>query len=320
MPPSASALAVLAALLLSACATLPKPGDANLTIVPDGPEDFEYDAAHQRLIVGSHPPVFVPVNADGTLGNFVDALATAQPDLHMVGISLTRDGKTLYAINKAKRTIDIFDVTPAALVPRGSLPQSDLLRASANEVFAARENEVYVTNAQGSRAPIFEALTIRRWATVAYWNGTKWIRAADRIGFANGMQMSSDERTLYVAGFQEKAIHVYSRNADGTLTEQRRLKLPSAPDNLKWDDEAKRAKLVVAVHPSQLRTSLHIKISDRVSAPSRVLLVDPNDGKCEELYRGDEINAASTAFLQGKNLYISQIRRGYLLRHLVEAQ
>ena len=307
-------MAVLALLTATACAS---GGGSGQTRVKPHPEDFEHDPANRRLIVASDPPAFVAINDDGTLGAVTQAVFDERP-LDMVGISLTPDGRLLYAINKNTRRIDVFEVKPDALVYRESLPQHDSIRKYANEVFAVRENQVYVSNAQGSRHPLLEALFKRPQANLMYWNGAVWQEAATGIRFGNGMQISADEKTFYVAGFQDRAIHVYRREPDGLLTETALIDVGGGPDNLKWADDA-RTMLLVPTHRSSFNTFLHLRTCGRWAAPSevRTVTVPPAPRDVKTIYpaagqTGREVHAASTALLIGKDLYISQIVRPYL--------
>jgi arylesterase / paraoxonase len=320
MPNPLAVPAILVLIVLSACATGKPAGSID---VEPGPEDFEYDPAYRRLIVASKPPVFVAIGDDGQLGAVTDAVPGDTSNLHMVGISLTPDGRLLYAINKKTNRIDVFDVTEQALEYRHSLPRDPRIRGKANEVFAVRENEVYVSNAQGSRLALIEALFRRPWANVLYFDGNGWREAAKGIRFGNGIQISADEKTLYVAGFQDRAIHVYARSSDGSLAETGLIPVGGSPDNLKWEDDA-RTRLLVASHPSQLRTFLHILTGGRTAARSEVrsVSVSPGDAAPRVIYpapgqSGREINAASTAMLNGKHLYISQIVRPYLFHCII---
>lgn len=62
-----------------------------------------------------------------------------------------------------------------------------------------------------------------------YWNGTEWQEEATDIRFGNGMQISADEKTFYVAGFQDRAIHVYRREPNGLSTDTACVTAPSVP-------------------------------------------------------------------------------------------
>lgn len=284
--------------------------------VARGPEDFELDPTPgaSRLIVGSRPPFVVPVTASG--------LGTPQPiaiagngkdvkDLHLIGLSavIDRDGTPLlYAIDKG-RGVAVFEIQPGQLVYRTTLA-GDL--GNANAVLALPNGHVYVSRGQGTTKLrwLIEALFGRPWAKLMFFDGTTWREEVRDLRFGNGLQISQDGKTLYVASFRGREIRAYERNDDGTLGETpRHISLPAMPDNLKWSDDG---KLTVAAHPSLFRSFLYtVNIG---SPPSEVYEIDVHRGSVERIYRNDgsPIGGASSAQRKGDRMFITQIVRPWL--------
>lgn len=280
------------------------------------PEDFELDPTPgaSRLIVGSMPPFVVPITESGLGTPQPIAVHPADITLDMVGISAVLDAggvPLLYAINK-HRGIEVFEIERDRLVHRKSIgPTRPRDLANANEVLALPDGRIYVSRAQGRSglAGLIELLFNRPWAKLMFFDGTSWREEAGDLRFGNGLQISSDGRTLYVAAFGGKEIRAYDRAADGTLGNPRRFRLPSHPDNLKWSGEH---TLITAAHPSRIRTALHLR--NIGSPPSEVYEIDVRDGRHERIYRNDgsPIAAASTVHREGGRMFLSQIIRPWL--------
>lgn len=278
-----------------------------------GPEDFELDPSAPRLIVGSKPPYVVSLQNDEATP--IDATLPGGRRLHMIGISavLSRDGVArLYAVNKGHDAIEVFRIEPHRLAHETELraPKGEL--SYANEVLALPDGDVYVSRSQGSRGigVLFELVTKRPWAKVMHHRNGTWRVAASHLVFANGLQISANQRTLYVAAFDEKTVYAYPRNHDGSLDEanRRAFRIPAHPDNLKWLDDG---RLLIAAHPSKLRTFAYMLGFG--APPSQVYALDVTSGQTELLYEGRDIPAASTAFVRDGRMYVSQIKGGWMV-------
>jgi hypothetical protein len=290
--------------------------DCRRVDVPPGPEDFELDrwSTPPRLIVASHPPVAIPIVGEA-LGTPVPLqVDPAVPRFEPIGISLVRrdDETLLYAINKDVG-IEVFRVEPAALRHLATL-ESPLI-VTPNEVVATPSGHVYVSNmfAHAGLRGRLSALFRTRSGNVVHFDEREWRVAAGPIGFGNGMLVSPDGRRFWVAAFAERKLYRYDRDpATGRLGNPTAIETGGFPDNLQWD---RYPRIAAAVHPSYVRTSLHLLTGGRANSPSSVETIDGISGTVDELFRddGQTISAASTALRYGSHLYVSQIRRGYLL-------
>jgi hypothetical protein len=280
-----------------------------------GPEDFEVDPSHpSRIIVASKDPYFVDITPAGLARPRKIEVQGLPHELEMVGIFAVRsaDGVArLYAINRRHAGIEVFRIAENALAWETSIPLPNGWHKRANEVLALPNGHVYVSLAQGRGGLLqyWENLTKRKWAKVLLHRDGAWHEAATGLAFANGLQISEDEKTLYVSAFDERKIYAYPRNADGSLDEanRRALRVSGSPDNLKWHE----GRLLVAAHPSKLRTALYFV---HLAKPrSLVYAIDPRTGVEEAIYDGRDIAAASTAHREGELLFMSQIKRDWIV-------
>jgi arylesterase/paraoxonase len=283
---------------------------------PPGPEDFELDrwSSPPRLVVASHPPVFIPIE-NGALGDAQPlAINPPIPDFHAIGISLVRrDGQTLlYAINKSVG-IEVFRLQDASL--RHETTLRNPLISNPNEVLATVDGHLYVSNisAHGGLRGALSTLFKTRSGNVVHFHGDKWDVAAGPIGFGNGMLVSPDGRTFWVAGFGDRRLYEYERDVStGALIFHREISTSGYPDNLQW---RQYPVMDIATHPSYARAGLHVLAPSLFNSHSRVEEVDAGTAARSTLFDDDgkRISAASTAVVYGTHLFISQIRGSYVL-------
>lgn len=232
------------------------------------------------------------------------ALARSAPaDFHPQGISLfvAADGQTLlFAVNHRADgpRVEIFEVAGDALLHKESFADPQMF--SPNDVLAVGPRRFYVTNDHGGRsrrARRFENALFLRRSFVLYFDGRAAEVVAKRVGYANGIAMSPDGATVYVAGTTDRSIHVFKRDpASGRLTRAFRVKTGTALDNLAVDSAG---GLWAAAHPKMLRFAGHAARPERTS-PSQVLRIAApgvEDAALEELYLDDgrEISGSSVA-------------------------
>jgi beta-glucosidase len=228
---------------------------------------------------------------------------TEPQDFHPHGISLfiDADGRTLlFAVNHRAEGpfVEIFEVAGDALLHRESI--SHPLMFSPNDVLAVGPRSFYVTNDHGSRTPrgqMLENYLFLDKAFVLYFDGRGMTIAAKGIGYANGIAMSPDGATVYVAGSSDRSIRVFKRDAaTGGLTRSFRIKIGSAPDNIELDASG---SLWIAAHPKMLKFVKHAA-DPAVPSPSQVLRIaarGPKESTVEEVYLDDgrEISGSSVA-------------------------
>ncbi|HEY2388252.1 MAG TPA: SMP-30/gluconolactonase/LRE family protein [Candidatus Binatia bacterium] len=244
----------------------------------------------------------------------VNLTPDAGPDFCPHGISLTvaPDGtSTLFVIvhTRGRSTIEVFDASPTALVHRTTL--SDPLLVAPNDLLAVSPTELYVTNDHRYAAGFLrtvEDYTRRPWANVVRWDGQRFHEAAGGIRLANGINMSRDGRTVYVAATIGQAIREYDRDpAAGALTFRAEIPVATGVDNIEMDPDG---SLWIGAHP-QLLTLVGYMGGRKPRAPSQILHVTPatSGARVEEIYLdlGDQLSAASVGAVHDRRLLIGPI-------------
>ena len=255
---------------------------------------------------------------------------------HGIDLFVTQDGRrTLFVVNHGRirvgkdledgHSVEIFDLSLGAFLHRGPLGTvRDPLIASPNDVAAAGRAEFYVTNdhgAGGRLARTAEDLFRMRRGTVVHYDGAKpqgaRLRTVARaLLYPNGIALSADRRTLYVAATREAAVYAFDvrpdRPAKPQATPDRTIALKFGPDNLAWD---RRGRLLVAGHPDLARFTIYALTGDlRIgvrTAPSEVARLDlaATPVRIEPLYRDDggQISGASVAAATNGTLLVGSV-------------
>jgi arylesterase/paraoxonase len=127
----------------------------------------------------------------------------------------------------------------------------------------------------------------------------------DDVLYPNGINVSPDGRTLYLASTSGRALRVYDRNpATERLMFREEVFLDSGPDNIEVDEGG---ELWIGSHPKMLRVDKH-RANPAVLSPSQVLHVT-KDGRVDEVYLDDgaTLSGASVGAVHGRRLLVGEI-------------
>jgi arylesterase/paraoxonase len=245
----------------------------------------------------------------------VNLTPTADPDFHPHGISLYvgDDGRdVLYVINHAggRHTIEIYDLVVTGLSHRGTL--SDPLLVSPNDLVAVGRDRLYVTNDHanpGGWARQLEDYLRRSISTVVHYDGERFIEAASGIRYPNGIGVSRDGETLFVASTTGGSVLVFAIDPEsGTLEEFGTIEIGSGVDNIDVDEDG---DLWIGAHPKLLTFVQHTGDASRI-APSQVIWIGDPDGQAplvEEilLSLGEDLSGSSVAAVHGNRLLVGSV-------------
>lgn len=235
---------------------------------------------------------------------------------HGISLWIGEDGKaSLFVVNHPSpgsdpdlHTIEILDFQPdGTLATRATLRDPTLL-VSPNDIAAVGPDRFYVTNTHANppgRAQTIESFLRRTQARILYYDGAKFSTVLEPQRFPNGINVSRDGRSLYIAETTPEALLVYDRDPSSeSLTLTRTIPLGTAPDNIEIGESG---ELWIGAHPKLLEL-LRSAGDPSHRAPSQVLRVDPS-GAVEEVYLnlGDQISGVSTAAARGDRLFFGQI-------------
>lgn len=204
-------------------------------------------------------------------------------DFHPHGISLWRspDGRLLlFAVSHRQRdgshAVERFEWRNDSLLHLESIVDPDRM-TSPNDVAAVGERSFYVTNDHYYPLPgparTLEDYLQRAISYVNYYDGKTFRTVAEGIAYANGVNLSPDGGTVYVAATTGRKLLTYARNPDdGSLQLTEETGLETGVDNIEVDA---RGDLWIGCHPQLLRFVAHAKDSAEKS-PSQILHLRAN--------------------------------------------
>lgn len=190
-------------------------------------------------------------------------------ELHPHGISFLPDaygGGRLFVVNhrKTENTVEIFEWEEGALTHVETVRNPALLNP--NDILAVAPRKFYFTNDHGSRGKagkMMEDLFRTKKCSVGYFDGDNWSVAARKIGYANGINISPDGSTVYVAGVFKGRVHAYRRDPKtGGLTLLQTAVLNSGADNIEMTPDG---TLWVACHSSLVKFVGHALNAQKLS-------------------------------------------------------
>lgn len=304
------------------CQLVPGPrGTGDLTIDPRS--GVVYVSAYDRLAadrgddtVAGGIYAYDPAPTTPTL---VPLTPTTDPRFRPDGISLWvgEDGKTsLFVVNHPApgsdpdaHTVEILDFTAeGTLVPRATLRDRALLTFP-NDIAAVGPDRFYLTNSyandDSTRAYRLEVLLRLTQARILYHDGSKFSAVLDAQRYPNGINVSRDGRTLYVATSTPRDLLVFDRDpATESLTPARSIALGTSPDNVEIGEDG---DVWIGAHPKA--TELLRSMGDPSHrAPGQVLRVSAS-GQVDEIYLddGSEVSAVGAAAVRGDRLFLGQL-------------
>ncbi len=244
-----------------------------------------------------------------------DADTSFQP--HGLSLWIAPDGRrVLYVINHPApgtrpyaHSVEVFEVVASGLRHRSTIIDARLVMP--NDLVAVDEDRFYLTNTHRNppgRMQTIETYLRLRGANVLYYGRSGFEVAADDLILPNGINVSRDGKTIYVASMTMQEVLIYDRDpATGALQLRGGIPVGSGLDNIDVDDDG---SLWIGAHPNLLAVPA-LRDDPKAIAPSQALRVALSGGeaKVEEVYldRGEQISAASVAVHSGDRLLLGQI-------------
>lgn len=297
------------------------------TFIPDivGAEDITIDHENNTAIISSDDRFATLHGQDGR--GMIYVLNLNEPgskpfalidSIHPHGISLyhSPEGHFIYAVNHDKGKHSILLYQGQNLV---STFQDSTFILSPNDVVAVDEKRFYFTNDHGSHTSFgrkLEDYFQLKKSNVIYFDGGKYSIAADNIAYANGINMSSDDKEVYVASTIGGSVLVYDRDAaSGKLTLKDEIILKTGTDNIELDEQG---NLWVACHPKLLTFVQHANDTSKFS-PSQIFKLTKNaNGKfvAAEIFlsKGIDLSGSSVAAVSGNTMLIGSVLDEGILR------
>jgi len=231
---------------------------------------------------------------------------------HGIGLWIGENGKSLFVVNHRQdgHFVEIFDFENNKLIHRESIEGA--LMHSPNDVIPVGPRAFYVTNDHGNSSElgrvVEEYLQLAR-SLVLYYDGDDFRIVAEGLTYSNGINLSHDGRTVYVAATVGQEVCVYDRDkGTGDLTLRHTVDLGTGPDNIEVDESG---NLWIGCHPKLLTFVKYSKDPQELS-PSQVLKVTvrkPASDTVDEIYlnSGEPLSGSSVAAVFGDTMLIGSV-------------
>ena len=231
---------------------------------------------------------------------------------HGIGLWIGGNEKSLFVVNHRRdgHFVEIFDFKNNRLIHRESIEGA--LMHSPNDVIPVGPRAFYVTNDHGNRSElgrvVEEYLQLAR-SLVLYYDGNDFRIVAEGLAYSNGINLSPDGRTVYVAATVGQEVCVYDRGrGSGDLNVRHTIDLGTGPDNIEVDESG---NLWIGCHP-KLLTFVKYSKDPQVLSPSQVLKVavqEPDAYTVDEIYlnKGEPLSGSSVAAVFGDTMLIGSV-------------
>jgi len=206
--------------------------------------------------------------------------------------------------------VEIFDYRGGKLVHRQSV--SGALMHSPNDVLPVGPDTFYVTNDHGNSSVLGrmaeEYLQLAR-SYVLFYDGKNFRKVAKALAYANGINTSSDGRTVYVAATVGQKIYVYDRDLNtGDLSLRTTIEAGTGVDNIEIDQ---KGDLWIGCHP-KLLTFVKYSKDPKMLSPSQVIKVtikESGQHTVKEIYlnNGQPLSGSSVAAVFEDRLLIGSV-------------
>lgn len=251
---------------------------------PAGVEDMTLDgntlymSAHDRRNFTSLGAIYSTSNLENAqleLNNLTDRFKFKDFRPHGISfLKLNDSTKYLFVISHGdlKNEIYKFKISADSLLFLSKYNSTEFI--SPNDILAIAEDKFFITNDHTREKDWIR--TIGDYANypsgnVVYFDGKKATKVSDGIAYANGICLSKDNKTIFVASTTSKKLLEFETDIENKpLILKNEFKLSISPDNIEKDNEG---NLWIGCHPKLLAFTAHAKDQTKTS-PSGVLKIE----------------------------------------------
>ncbi|HLO43476.1 MAG TPA: SMP-30/gluconolactonase/LRE family protein [Leadbetterella sp.] len=293
------------------------PGVEDITVDPQ--TNVAYLSAHDRRTPESTGDIF-SINLNDSIRKPINLTKKMKiNEFRPHGISfLTLGGKKfLFVISHKNSKNDIikFEILADSLKYGSKYSSTDFV--SPNDILAVSEDQFFVTNDHGSRTKwkaLLADLTRIPTGNVVFYDGNTSKIVSEKLTYPNGIALSKDGKTIYVASTLEKSISVFEPQ-----TQTNQLKLVDyfsttyPPDNIEIN---KSGNLLVGCHPKLFAFMAHRKNAAKIS-PSAIIEIDKDNFKNQKtLYLNDGQTISGSSV--GAPYYFSETKQNLIIGSVFE--
>ncbi|XP_070691218.1 serum paraoxonase/arylesterase 2-like [Pempheris klunzingeri] len=182
---------------------------------------------------------------------------------------------------------------------------------SVNDIVAVGVDTFYATNDHYFTHAIFksfvELLLAQPWTNVVYYSPEEVKVVSEGYYFANGINISPDERHIYVADIFDHKVHVLERKEDNALVPVKSVAVGSLCDNIEVDPET--GDLWLGCHPNGWKLFMFDPKDPPGSEVIQIQNIHSDQPEVTQVYtdNGDVIMGSSVAATYGGKLLIGTV-------------
>ncbi|MDC1051082.1 SMP-30/gluconolactonase/LRE family protein, partial [Candidatus Marinimicrobia bacterium] len=232
-------------------------------------------------------------------------------EFHPHGISIYEFNDRVY-LNAVSHTSKGHSVVCFTLVDNQLIFIKEILSpllVSPNDLVMINENQFYITNDHRTDkiiTKLFEDYLQFPGSNILFYDGHKFEVCANKLKYANGINISKDSKKIYVAETIGKRVKIYDRNIlnnDITLVET--IYVNSGVDNIELDQNG---DLWIGSHPKLFDFLRHAKSKEN-SSPSQVIFISKDSYEMKEMFlsNGNDMSGSTVAAIYNKDLLIGSV-------------
>ena len=323
--PLTGQLADLKPLLVNQCRAIDiAPGTEDITFAPELGVAFISAADRRAWYNETNQTDTNPANGIYTLSlDGSDTVTKVSPDMGDFlphGIYLWRgdgDAMRLFVVNhppSGEELIEIFEVGDGGALTHLESVSFPAMH-SPNDVVAVGPRQFYATNDRGYDKGLLatiEAYMALPFSSIVYFDGDQGRLIKKGMTYANGINKSSDNGTIYVAEVLKRRVAAFDRDIqDNTLSSPRYFKAGTAPDNIEVD---KQGRLWIGGHSKIFEFTAHADDPSAI-APSHVTRIDTVTGETKDIFISldGEINGSSVGAAHDGLLLVGAVFDGHVM-------
>lgn len=182
--------------------------------------------------------------------------------------------------------IELFELIGSKLTHKKTLEHE--LIYSPNDIVLLDENRFYFTNdhkyKDGIKRLAEDYLGLAM-SNVIYFDGMNFVEVANKIVYANGINLDSKRDLVFVASVRGFLVKVYQKNEDNSLTFVENIYCNTGVDNIEFDS---KNNLWIGAHPSLLHFNFYAN-GNKKTAPSEIIkinYIEKGNYLIEQVYMG----------------------------------
>ena len=238
-------------------------------------------------------------------------------EFHPHGISIYKFNNKIY-LNAVNHTSEGNSVISFILIDNQLVFIKEIispLLVSPNDLVMINKNQFYITNDHGSNnvvSKLLEDYLQLSKSNILFYDGNQFIISANKLKYANGINISNDFKKIYVAETIGKRIRIYERDElNNNLNLLDIIDVNSGVDNIELDQQG---NLWIGSHPKLFDFLRHAKDKKNLS-PSQVLVISEGSYDVSEVFlsNGKDMSGSTVAAIYNKNLLIGSVFEDHFL-------